>query len=58
MNEHTEWQRTTALAKVERDRAAFAEQGTPISDPALAARAGAYVGVATTLVERWMKGEK
>lgn len=56
LSEHATWQRTTALAKVERDRADFARANTPMSDQQLAARAAAYVDAKAETVLQWMRG--
>lgn len=52
MTEHREWQRTTALRKVEEDQAAEPRQ--PLRNSfAYAAR---FVGVPIAQVERWWNG--
>lgn len=53
---NVEWQRTTALRKIERDREDAIKKGAPVNDFALASRAANYVGVAVTQVQRWMEG--
>lgn len=49
-----EWQRTTALRKVQSGREQAEKSGQPISDQRLAAAAAGYVGATTEQVLAWM----
>lgn len=53
MNEHRDWQRKTALRRIDRLRD---EQGNAIPDTRLAAEAAQYVGTTTDQVLAWMRG--
>jgi hypothetical protein len=55
MNEHREWQRTTALRRIERLRE---DQGNAIPETRLAAEAAQYVGSTAGQVRAWMRGAK
>ncbi len=56
MTEHRDWQRTTALARVERLRGE--QDGAQIPDKHLAAKAAQYVGTTADQVLVWMRGGK
>lgn len=53
---NVEWQRTTALRHIQRDREVAAADGRPVTDFALASKAARYVGVPVAQVQRWMEG--
>lgn len=50
------WQRATALRKVQESRGGFEKAGVPVSDQQLASAAAAYVGARTEDVLAWMRG--
>lgn len=56
MNEHQQWQRRTALAKRERDKAEAKDSNLPMSDDMLDAAAAAYVGATAAQVKAWRSG--
>lgn len=53
MTDHRNWQRKTALSRVETLRG---EAGTQIPDRQLAAKAAQYVGTTADQVLAWMRG--
>ncbi len=56
MTEHREWQRNTALSRVQQLRTQQA--GAPMPDKHLAAKAAHYVGATADQVLAWMRGAK
>lgn len=56
MTEHRDWQRKTALNRIEQLRAE--QSGTAIPDKHLAAKAAQYVGATADQVLAWMRGAK
>lgn len=55
MTDHREWQRKTALSRIELLRE---EVTVPIPDKQLAAKAAHYVGTTADQVLAWMRGAK
>lgn len=56
MSENREWQRKTALSRI--DRLREEQTGAPIPDRHLAAKAAQYVGGTADQVLAWMRGAK
>lgn len=56
MTDHLEWQRQTARAKYQRDKAAAQQTGAPIHEAALIQQAAAYVGATPGDVRDWVRG--
>lgn len=56
MTEHREWQRKTALGRI--DRLREEQRGAEIPDKHLAAKAAQYVGATSDQVLAWMRGAK
>lgn len=57
MTEHRDWQRRTALAKVDRLRDEACTTGAPMTDERMARAAAGYVDAKPEQVLRWMRGE-
>lgn len=55
MTDHREWQRKTALSRIDLLRE---DAAVPIPDKQLAAKAAQYVGAAPDQVLAWMRGAK
>lgn len=54
-----EWQRHTALRRIDEARQGYIKAGRPVPPDSHLANIGAgYVGVSEAQVLRWMKGEK
>lgn len=53
---NAEWQRTTALRKIGRDRDAAVAKGALANDDVLIRNAAAYVGASPDQVRRWVQG--
>lgn len=55
MSDHRQWQRKTALSRIELLRE---DAAVPIPDKQLAAKAAQYVGTTADQVLAWMRGAK
>jgi hypothetical protein len=58
LSEHHQWQRATALRHVERKREQAEQDGSAVTDRALAVSAAAYVDTTAERVLLWMKGAR
>lgn len=55
MTDHRDWQRKTALSRIEQLRK---DSAAPIPDKQAAAKAAQYVGTTSDQVIAWMRGAK